>query len=125
MESSVTNAGMNKLLLLVVLLLICFGVAVVYTSSAQAASSHGRVAEYYLMAHLSKVFIGLFLMFFFARFFDYGHWLWLGRVVFGVGVILTIAALVSGASVKGAHRWFMGIQPSEILKLGLFVCVCG
>ena len=125
MDATMTNMGMNKPLLLVALLLICFGVAVVYTASAPFALSHGRPAEFYLMAHLPKALLGLMLMFFFARVVDYSHWAWLGRIAFGVGVVLTVAALVSGHGVKGANRWILGIQPSEIMKLGMLICVCG
>jgi len=124
MENTVAHIGMNKLLLVVVLVLICFGAAEVYTSTAQATAAHDKVAEYYLMKHLSKVLAGFVLIFFFARVFDYGNWLWFGRVVFAVGVILTIAAILFGPKINGAHRWIWGIQPSEILKLGLFSCVC-
>ena len=125
MERTTTNTGMNKPLLLVALLLICFGVAVVYTASAPFATGHGRPAEFYMMAHLPKAIFGLVLMLGLARLVDYGHWLWLGRIAFGIGVILTIAALISGHGVKGANRWILGIQPSEIMKLGMLICVCG
>ena len=125
MEGSVTNTGMNKPLLLVALLLICFGVAVVYTASAPFALNKGLPAEHYMLAHLPKAVGGLLLMLFFARVLDYANWVWLGRVAFGVGVVLTIAALVTGTGVKGANRWIMGIQPSEVMKLGMLICICG
>lgn len=123
MENSVQNNGMNKILLVVTLLLICFGVAEVYTASAPFAVANGRPAEFYMMAHLKKVLLGLFFLFLFA-FVDYKNWRWLGRAAFGLGVVLTIAALVSGHGVKGANRWILGIQPSEIMKLGMFVLLC-
>ena len=125
MENTVANTGMNKLLLVVVLLLICIGVPIVYTASAHFAVSHGLPAEYYLQKHLIKAVFGLILMLGLARFLDYGHWVWLGRITFFVGVVLTIAALVSGHGVKGANRWILGIQPSEIMKLGMLICICG
>ena len=99
MENTVANTGMNKLLLVVVLLLICLGVPIVYTASAHFAVSHGLPAEYYLQKHLIKAVFGLILMLGLARFLDYGHWVWLGRITFFVGVVLTIAARVSGHGV--------------------------
>ncbi len=123
MENSVQNGGMNKILLVVTLLLICFGVAEVYTASAPLAIANGQTAEFYMIKHFQKVIPGLFFIFVFS-FVDYKHWRWLGRLAFGVGVVLTIAALVSGHGVKGASRWFLGIQPSEIMKLGMFVLLC-
>lgn len=114
---------MNKPLLLVTLLLICLGVAVVYTASAPYAVTNGRTAEHYLMAHLPKVGIGLALVFGLSKL-DYAYWKILGRVAFVVGVILTFAALFTGSGVKGANRWILGIQPSEIMKMGMIICVC-
>lgn len=115
---------MNKLLLIVALSLICIGVPVIYTASAHFAVSNGLPAEYYLQKHLMKVVAGLVLMFVFARFVDYGHWSWIGRIAFVVGAVLTVVALVAGHGVKGANRWIFGIQPSEIMKLGMLVCIC-
>ncbi len=125
MENTAAHTGMNKLLLVTALLLICIGVPIIYTASAHFAVSKGFPAEYYLQKHLIKVVGGLVLMFIFARLVDYGHWSWLGRVTFVVGVVLTIAALVAGHGVKGANRWIYGIQPSEIMKLGMLICICG
>ncbi len=114
---------MNKLLLIVVLLLVCFGVAVVYTASAPYAVAHGRSSEFYMISHALKAFGGVVLMLFIGRFVDYGHWKWAGRVVFILFAVLTIAALIKGGSVKGANRWIFGIQPSEFMKLGLIIWI--
>lgn len=124
MEQNAANMGMNKLLLVVVLLLICFGVAIVYTASAPFAVSKGHPAEFYMLAQLPKTAAGIILMLVIARFVDYGYWRVLGRMVFIGGAILTLAALVSGTGVKGANRWIWGIQPSEIMKLGMLIWVC-
>ncbi|MCF0221108.1 MAG: cell division protein FtsW [Fibrobacter sp.] len=123
MEGTAQNGGMNKVLLVVTLLLICFGVAEVYTASGPFAVAKGHTAEFYMIKHCEKVLLALFFMFLFS-FLDYRHWRWLGRVAFAGGVVLTIAALVSSNGVKGANRWILGIQPSEIMKLGMFVLLC-
>lgn len=122
MDSIGANTGMNKLLLLAVLLLLCFGIVTVYTASAPVAASKGLPLEFFMLKHLQKVAIGLVLMVFFAKFFDYGYLAFWGRIIFAVGVILTIAALFLPA-VNGAHRWIFGIQPSEIMKFGLIICL--
>ncbi|MCL4101316.1 cell division protein FtsW [Fibrobacter sp. UWH9] len=124
MDNSVQNTtGMNKLLLAVVLVLICFGVAVVYSASAPYAQANGRPAEFYMMSHLPKAIGGVVLMLFLARFWDYGHWKWAGRIAFIAFFVLSAVALVKGGSVKGANRWIFGIQPSEFMKLGLIIWV--
>lgn len=114
---------MNKILLVVVLILVSFGVAVVYSASAPSALASGRPAEHYMLSHLPKAVGGVVAMLFIGRFVDYGHWKWLGRVVFIVFFALSIAALIKGGAVKGANRWILGIQPSEFMKLGLIIWI--
>ncbi|MCQ2102717.1 MAG: putative lipid II flippase FtsW [Fibrobacter sp.] len=123
MENSVQNTGMNKLLLIVVLLLVCFGVAVVYSASAPYAQGKGLAAEFYMMKHLPKAVGGVVLMLALGRWGDYGHWKWLGRLAFIAFFVLSAVALVKGGGVKGANRWILGIQPSEFMKLGLIVWI--
>ncbi|MCQ2054484.1 MAG: putative lipid II flippase FtsW [Fibrobacter sp.] len=118
-----TKTGVNKLLMLSTLVLMCVGCAVVYTASTTHALKLGLTPEYYLKAHCMKVVIALAAMFVAVKV-DYSVWKKGARVIFGVGCILTIAAIVAGGDVKGASRWIWGIQPSEILKLGLITMVC-
>ncbi|MBP5439757.1 putative peptidoglycan glycosyltransferase FtsW [Fibrobacter sp. UWB16] len=115
--------GMNKLLLIVTLILMCFGIAVIYSASAPVASSRNLPAEYYLKAHLFKVLGAVVILGVFYKI-DYALWKVLARVIFGFGAILTLAAIVSGGEVKGASRWIWGIQPSEIMKFGFITWVC-
>lgn len=123
MSNTSTKTGVNKLLMLSTLVLMCVGCAVVYTASTTHALKLGLTPEYYLKAHCMKVVIALAAMFVAAKV-DYSVWKKGARVIFGVGCILTIAAIVAGGDVKGASRWIWGIQPSEILKLGLITMVC-
>ena len=115
------STGVNKLLLLSTILLIVFGIVVVYTASSPRAVFKGLAPEYYLKEHCEKVLVALLAMFAAAKV-DYSIWKKFARVVFGVGCVLTVASLFEPA-VNGAHRWFHGIQPSEILKLGFIVMV--
>lgn len=123
MLKGLQKSGMNKWLLLATLLLICFGTVVVYTASTAHALQKGLPPEYYLTSHLQKVGIALVLMLIASKV-DYGVWKKGSRVVFCVGIVMTIWAIVGGEAVNGAHRWIHGIQPSEILKLGLIAMVC-
>ena len=122
MNGSVKTYGVNKLLLLSTLVLMCLGCVVVYTASTTHALKLGLTPEYYLKAHCWKVVVALAAMFVAAKV-DYSIWKKGARVIFAVGCILTLAAIVAGGDVKGASRWIWGIQPSEILKLGLITMV--
>ena len=123
MGNTTTKSGVNKLLLLSTLVLMCVGCAVVYTASTTHAIKLGLTPEHYLKAHCMKVVVALVAMFLAAKV-DYSIWKKGARVIFGIGCVLTIAAIVAGGDVKGASRWIWGIQPSEILKLGLIAMVC-
>ena len=117
------SSGMNKLLLFVTLALMCFGVAVIYSASAPVASSKNLSTEFYLKSHFFKVLSSVVILGVFYRI-DYALWKVLARFIFGVGAVLTLAAIVSGGEVKGASRWIWGIQPSEIMKFGFICWIC-
>ena len=122
------STGMNKLLLFVALILMCFGIVVIYSVSAYGAASKNLSAEYYLQKHLIHVVIAVVALAVFSKI-DYALWKVSARFVFGIGMILTMATVIKGwlhpeAAIKGANRWIMGIQPSEILKLGFIAWVC-
>ena len=116
------SIGVNKLLLVSTILLILFGVAVVYTASAPAAIKKYGDPEFYLKAHCSKVLIAFVAMFVASRV-DYSIWKKAARPVFIVGCALTLAAVLVGPTINGANRWIWGIQPSEILKFGFILMV--
>ena len=93
--NSLQTSGVNKLLLLSTLLLICFGIAVVYTASTPHALKMGLSPEFYLKAHIWKVLGALVIMFVVSKV-DYSIWMKGSRIVFIVGAVLTIAAIVAG-----------------------------
>ena len=123
MSSTTQTQGINKLLLFVTLILMCFGVAIIYSASAPVASSKNLSPEHYLMAHLTKVIASVVILAVFCKI-DYALWKVLARVIFGVGAVLTLAATISGVATKGASRWIFGIQPSEILKFAFIIWIC-
>lgn len=116
------STGVNKLLLLSTILLILFGIVVVYTASSPRAVAKGLPAEFYLKAHIGKVLVAFVAMFIASKI-DYGVWKKIARIVFLAGCVLTLAAILFGPSIKGAHRWIWGIQPSEVLKFGVIAMV--
>ena len=121
--SNTQSSGMNKLLLFVTLALMCFGIAVVYSISAPVAVSKNMSPEYFLMKHLYKVVASVIIIGVFYKI-DYALWKDSSRVIFGVGALLTFAAIISGGEVKGASRWIFGIQPSELMKFGFICWIC-
>ena len=125
--SNTQATGVNKLLMLSTMLLIVFGIFVVYTATSPRAVLDGRSPEYYLVQHCTKVVACLVAMFFGARV-DYSIWKKGSRVIFFLGCALTFAAIAKGwlhpeTAIKGANRWILGIQPSEIMKFGFILMI--
>ena len=114
---------MNKLLLIVTLVLMCAGIAVIYSASVSVAAKTNLPPEYYLKTHVTKVIAAVVVLGLFSKI-DYALWKVTARVIFVVGAVLTLAATVSGGEVNGASRWIFGIQPSEILKFAFIAWVC-
>ena len=121
--SNSQSTGMNKLLLIVTLVLMCAGIAVIYSASVSVAAKTNLPPEYYLKSHVTKVIGSVVILALFSRI-DYALWKVSARLIFVVGAVLTLAAIVSGDKVNGASRWIFNIQPSEILKFAFIAWVC-
>lgn len=117
------STGINKLLLFVTLILMCVGVVFIYSASAPVATLKNLSPEHYLVSHLSKIVVAVVLLGALSRV-DYALWKVSSRFVFAVGAILTLGTIIMGVATKGANRWILGIQPSEIMKFGFICWVC-
>ena len=121
--SNSQSTGMNKLLLFVALILMCFGIVAIYSVSAYVAVSKGFPTEHYLQKHLVHLVIAVVVLMVFSKI-DYALWKVSSRFVFTVGAVLTLGTIIMGIATKGAARWIMNIQPSEIMKFGFIAWVC-
>ena len=64
---------MNKLLFIVTLVLMCAGIAVIYSASVSVAARNNLPPEYYLKAHVTKVIASVVIIALFSRI-DYALW---------------------------------------------------
>ncbi len=114
--------GFDLQLLITVLILVIFGLIMVYDSSAAEALKSFGDSYYYIKQQLIWTGIGLISMFFFARF-DYKKFKSFALPLIIVSFLLLLAPLIPGLGVSGggAHRWLkIGVitfQPAEIIKL--------
>lgn len=116
----------DSILLAVTLLLLAFGLAMLYSTSAVLAQERYHDSLYFLKRQLLWAALGLFAMWG-ARSLPYG----LQRQITIPAVLLTllllILVLVAGKQVGGARRWLMlgpiSIQPSEFAKYTLILYV--
>lgn len=101
------------------ILLVCFGLVALYSSTLTDAANFPLFRKQLLIAVL-----GIFLMLTFALS-DYRAFKSYGKVLYTVVVVLLLALLVTGRAVHGSTAWlhlFGGaIQPVEFAKIGLLV----
>ncbi len=112
-------------MLVIVLLLVCFGLVMLYSVSSYEANLDFGDPAYYLKKQIFATVIGLGVMIF-VNVVDYHFWerfALLGYVIANVAILLVLSPL--GRTFNGARRWIivMGIsvQPAEIAKIALIL----
>ncbi|MCL2678394.1 MAG: FtsW/RodA/SpoVE family cell cycle protein, partial [Clostridiales bacterium] len=101
--------------------LLGIGIIMVFSSSQYVAQYDPFNDSFFFLKRQSlHAALGLAAMLFFYKF----NYTWLKKLAplgFIVAVGLLLGAFFSGVVIKGAGRWFLGIQPSEVCKLALVV----
>jgi cell division protein FtsW len=112
----------QKLLMLVTLGLVAFGLVMVYSATSAAAALGNGDSMAYLERQAVYALVGIVLMALASRF-DYHRLRYLAPALLLVALGLCAAVLVASPAVNGAHRWFIvgpaSFQPSELAKLSL------
>lgn len=115
--------------LAVVLILLLFGLVMVYEASSAQALRDFADKYYFVKEQIKWVVLGLFLAFL-TYFFDYRHLkkLALPMLLFTLALLVMVFIPGIGVAAHGANRWidlrFIVIQPSELAKLTLTVYLC-
>ena len=112
-------------LLFVVLVLIIFGLVMIYSTSSYEANLEYKDAAYYLKKQLGATVLGIVVMVVLARI-DYRFWekfaIW-GIIISAILIVLVKSPL--GRTVNGASRWIyigsLSIQPAEIAKIAVIL----
>jgi cell division protein FtsW len=112
----------QRILMLVTLGLVAFGLVMVYSAtSAAAALGDGNPMEY-LQRQTVYALLGIVLMAAASRF-DYHRLRYLAPPLLLATLALCAAVLVVAPEINGARRWFLlgpaSFQPSELAKLAL------
>jgi cell division protein FtsW len=115
-----------RLLILVTLALVAFGLVMVYSATSAPAALGGGNPTGYLERQGTYAALGVLFMVVAARF-DYRRLRELAPMLILASLVLCLAVLVLGARVNGARRWISlgpaAFQPSELAKLALAVWV--
>jgi cell division protein FtsW len=114
----------SRLLILVTLALVAFGLVMVYSATSASAAVGGSDPVYYLKRQIIYAALGIALMIVAQRW-DYRRLRLMAPVLVVVSLGLLAAVLVIGPAINGARRWIsLGpavFQPSELAKLALAV----
>ena len=108
--------------LAIVVLLIAYGIIMLFSASnAKAYSTYGD-ALYFVKRQAVGILIGVVGMVFCAKF-DYHRYggKIAGILYAGTAVLLVLVIAGLGSTVNGATRWLFGFQPSEIAKIAIII----
>src|SRR5262249_3619446 len=109
----------SRILILVTLALVAFGVVMVYSATSASAAVGGANPNYYLERQVAYALLGIVLMAVAQRW-DYRRLRALAPTLVLVSIVLLLAVLAMGPVVNGARRWIsLGpavFQPSELAK---------
>ena len=116
------RGGVDRPMLVIILLLLCYGSVMVFSSSYAYALSDMGDSYYYIRKQILFVIAGLVAMVFVAHL-DYKRVQKLTPLYFLGCLAMMGAVLVVGINEGDAKRWldlgFATVQPSEFMKLGL------
>jgi cell division protein FtsW len=123
--ASTRDGSIDHALLAVTMLLVAFGVVMVYSASAVYAGHMHHDAQYYLVRQAIYAVLGFTGLAVTARF-DYHKLRKLTYPLLGVTVILLVAVIAgAGHAANGAARWIrlgpIRVQPAEIAKVTLVI----
>ena len=114
----------SRLLILVTLALVAFGLVMVYSATSAAAAVGGKDPSYYLKRQGIYAALGIVLMMVAQRW-DYRRLRHVAPTLVVGSLVLLAAVLAIGPAINGARRWIsLGpavFQPSELAKLALAI----
>jgi cell division protein FtsW len=114
----------DYIILLTVILLVSFGVVMVFSSSYYNASLNASMQNdmfYFLKKEIKYAILG-FVVMFITMHYDYHNYRdqkitnLLVYAAYWIVVFLLVMVLLKGETVNGAKRWIWGFQPSEMAK---------
>ena len=119
-----TPQKMDYSFLMIVLMLLCYGLIMVFSASNATAHYQYNDAYYFIKRQFAWALIGLGIMFVVSRIsyktiYKYSFHL----MIITIGLLLLV--LVAGTTVNGAKRWLgfgaISFQPSEVAKFAIIV----
>ncbi|SYX83692.1 putative lipid II flippase FtsW [Paenibacillus alvei] len=126
MEPTITRGRPDFLLLLSVVLLACFGMAMIFSASSALSSLKHEDPWYYTSRQVKFACIGLLGMFVMMNI-PIQVWKKTAPYLLLLSVVLLIVVMAAGSSMNGARRWIVvggfQFQPVEFTKLALIMYI--
>ena len=119
-----TKDSVDYVLLVLVLILVVFGLVVLYSTSAYNGRVKFADPAYYLKKQFFATSIGLMAMYLVSQV-DYRRWRPAAGIGYLISLALSTAVLFIGDEYNGSKRWLslgpLSFQPSEFAKLAVVV----
>lgn len=109
-------------ILLITIMLVLFGIVMVFSSSYYYAMNHPKIDDmYYFVKHQAGYallgFVGLAA----AMNFPYRWYKKMSFLLYAASNVLLVAVLILATATNGSKRWIFGFQPSEFAKIGVIL----
>jgi cell division protein FtsW len=112
------------LLLFLTILLVGFGLIMIFSASSPMAMIKHNSPWHYVMKQGVFALIGLFVMLIFMGI-PFSWWKKASPILLLFSLLALVLVLIGGANINGARRWFVlsgfNLQPSEFTKLSIIV----
>lgn len=119
-----TKESVDYVLLILVLILVVFGLVVLFSTSAYNGRVKFADPAYYFKKQFFATSLGLMAMYLVSQI-DYRRWIPLAGLGYVVSLILSTAVLFIGDEYNGSKRWLslgpLSFQPSEFAKLAVVI----
>jgi len=117
----------QRLLVLVTLGLVAFGLVMVFSATSASAALGAGDPMTFLVKQGAYALVGLFLLVLASRF-DYHRLRALAPLLLVGAFVLCVAVIAVAPPINGARRWFLvgpiSVQPSELAKLAVCIWAC-
>lgn len=111
-------------LLFVIILLVCFGLVMLYSTSSYNAQLKYGDGTYYLKRQAFAACLGFAAMIIVAEI-DYHVWKKMAGLAYIAAFLLCVAVIFMGSEGNGSSRWFrlgpLSFQPSEFAKIAIII----
>lgn len=112
-------------LLAAVILLTCFGLVMLYSTSAYEASVNHSGNDFFYFTKQAAISAASFVMMLLFSQIDYHIFAYFSKQIYYISVALLIATKIIGRTINGARRWIyigpISFQPAELAKLAIIL----